>query len=304
MDWIVLILLVPLVLIPVVFLVGFSGCSFHAAASLPPDQPPPAVPSDLTATAVSSNEIDLTWKDNGTNTTSFRITRSENGAAPVDPTSPANPAPTPLQPLRFSDTGLNPTTPYEYQVFANVVGLGESAGSNIASATTFAAPLDTAYYLPLTADALGFEDATIIQRIDAGHLTHGATKVRITLRSAMAAALTINKVFISQAKATGQAWDSAADLVEVRFGGGSGIAIPTNDFRVSDVTTYNLVLGKDLIVAFNISGTAGSARKTSVAGPTVYFKEVRQEAGQQTRSANYLSQPDTVFIVEKIEVIP
>jgi hypothetical protein len=294
MDWLILIFLVPLVLIPLVFLMGFVGCKFHPA---PVTGNGPAPPSNLTVTAVSSSEIDLTWMDNATNITAFRIARSENGA---DPTTPANPPPAPGgMPLQWKDTGLKPGTPYEYQVFAKVVDQ-ESVGSNTAPATTFS----EAYNVPLTTDDPGLEGRTIVQRIDAGHITSAGAKVRLTLRGSTVGNLVINKVTISQPATAGHAWDSAADLIEVRFGGASGVTIPANTEKTSDITNYTLVLGKDLLIAFDISTTDGSARRATMPGPTQYFKANTAEAAVQIRSANYQTFAGRVSIVEKIEVVP
>jgi hypothetical protein len=300
MSWLILIFLVPLVLIPLVFLAGFVGCGFHASTTGGNGNGSPTAPSNLVATPVSSSEIDLTWTDNATSTTAFRIARSENGAPSVDPTSAANPPPAPGgMPPQWKDTGLNPDTPYEYQVFAIVVDQ-ESDGSEKKTATTF----PEAYNVPLTTDDPGLEGRTVVQRIDAAHITSAGAKVRLTLRGSTVANLVINKVTISQPAAVGQAWDSAADLVEVRFGGASGVTIPANTEKTSDVTNYTLVLGKDLFIAFDISTTDGSARRATMPGPTQYFKPNRAEAAVQTRSANYLTFAGRVSIIDKIEVVP
>jgi hypothetical protein len=307
MDWLILIFLVPLVLIPLVFLMGFAGCDFKPNPYVPPD--PPAAPSNLVATPVSSSEIDLTWTDNAaTSTTAFKIARSENGGPWMDPTSPANPPPTPgamqQQWKDLEDSSLNPGTPYEYQVFAIVSG-ETSAGTNMAPATTFA----EAYNVPLTTDDPGLEGRTIVQRIDAGHIISAGAKVRLTLRGSTGGNLIINKVTISQPATAGHAWDSAGVPIEVHFNNGqSGVTIPANatqaNAAVSDVTNYNLVLGQDLFIAFDISTTDGSARRATMPGPTQYFKPNTAEAAVQIRSANYQTFAGRVSIIEKIEVVP
>ncbi len=143
-----------------------------------------------------------------------------------------------------------------------------------------------------------------MQRISAANLTKAGTKVRITLRGSSAANLVLNKITISQPAAAGQAWDSAADLVEVRFGGVSGATLPANTPKVSDVTNYNLVSGKDLLIAFDVSATAGAVRRAVVGGSTMYSKKNTAEAGVQNRTANYVVNIGLVYIVEKIEVAP
>jgi len=95
--------------------------------TLPP--PVPAAPTQLAATAMSENRIDLTWTDNATNETSFLIERSINNvnfeqiaSAGADVTS-------------YSDAGLAAATRYYYRVRASNAG-GQSHYSNVATAET------------------------------------------------------------------------------------------------------------------------------------------------------------------------
>ena len=89
-------------------------------------------PSDLTATAFSSSQIDLTWTDNSSAETAFSIERkggnlgsfSEIATVAADSTS-------------YSDTGLDANTPYYYRVRAlNQAESQFSAFSSEATATT------------------------------------------------------------------------------------------------------------------------------------------------------------------------
>lgn len=87
---------------------------------------PPAAPSDLTATATSSTEIELTWTDNANNETAFEI---HSGAliARVGANS-----------TRYLVTGLKPETSYTFVVVAiNNAGVSQLT---VASASTRPAP--------------------------------------------------------------------------------------------------------------------------------------------------------------------
>jgi hypothetical protein len=87
----------------------------------------PAAPSDLTATAVSSSEINLTW-DAAAGATGFEIERSLSASSGFTEVGTATTT-------SYSDTGLTAGTTYYYQVIAT--GGGKSSGpSNTASATT------------------------------------------------------------------------------------------------------------------------------------------------------------------------
>jgi hypothetical protein len=102
----------------------------------------PNAPSNLKATAASSSQIDLTWTDNSTNETGFGIERSTDG---VNFTVLAFNIPS----QTYSDTGLAPGVTYYYRVHATNAA-GDSATSNIDSATTLPATSATTYLSDLT----------------------------------------------------------------------------------------------------------------------------------------------------------
>lgn len=89
----------------------------------------PAAPSNLTANAVSTSQINLAWTDNANNETGFKIERSTNGANFTEITTVAANA------NSYNSTGLAGSTTYFYRVRASNSG-GNSAYSNTASATT------------------------------------------------------------------------------------------------------------------------------------------------------------------------
>jgi regulation of enolase protein 1 (concanavalin A-like superfamily) len=114
--------------------VGDSGYSNIANATTTAAPTAPAAPSGLTATAVSSAQINLSWTDNANNETGFVVERSLNG---VDGwTTAGTPA---ANAVSFSDSsGLSASTKYFYRVRATN-GVGPSGDSNITDATTLAA---------------------------------------------------------------------------------------------------------------------------------------------------------------------
>jgi hypothetical protein len=90
---------------------------------------PPAAPTNLTATAVSCNQINLTWQDNSNNEDGFAVERSLDGLTFTLLTSLA------ADQTAFNDTNVVAETTYWYRVRAFNAG-GYSAYSNVASATT------------------------------------------------------------------------------------------------------------------------------------------------------------------------
>jgi hypothetical protein len=94
----------------------------------------PTAPSNLTATAASSIQVNLVWKDNSSNETGFKIERKtgSNGTWAQIGTPAGNL-------VSYSDTGLTASTTYVYRVRATNTG-GDSAYSNEVSVTTPASP--------------------------------------------------------------------------------------------------------------------------------------------------------------------
>jgi hypothetical protein len=90
----------------------------------------PADPTDLSATAMAYNQINLAWSDNATNEETYFIERSLDGTnfSFISTTSP--------NATSFYNTGLNSNTTYYYRVRAYNNG-GYSNYTNNASAATF-----------------------------------------------------------------------------------------------------------------------------------------------------------------------
>ena len=89
----------------------------------------PTAPSGLNASAISTSQINLSWTDNSSNESGFKIERS------TDATNFAQINTVGAGITVYSDNGLNASTPYSYRVRAYNVA-GDSAYSLTASATT------------------------------------------------------------------------------------------------------------------------------------------------------------------------
>jgi hypothetical protein len=302
MDWLVLLFVFPLVLLAAVALAGFAGCSLFVKPPRP--EVTPATPSDLVATAVWHDQIDLAWNDNGTDTTSFTIRRTKNGI-PIAPLQ-VDPATGGMPPISnaHSDPQLDEGTTYGYQVFALVESTDSEEGSNVATATTLA--WQPAFVEGPTAtqgtDLGNLANFCVVQRIPAVNINTGGPGVRLTLRGAVTAALQLNRVFISQVAPAGDPFDSAGDLVQVLFGGAADVLLPAGTTVVSDETRYSLDAEQDLLVAFDI-GTPGVPRNNTVPGARQFQRQNASEAGVPDRTFPYAVVADKVAIVERIEVL-
>ncbi|MGD8869034.1 MAG: fibronectin type III domain-containing protein, partial [Gemmatimonadales bacterium] len=108
---------------------GESPASNEAAATTASANTP-AAPSDLAATAADHQRIDLTWVDNSSDETGFRIERKTepDGSFALIATVGADVT-------KYYSTGLEPGITYTYRLRA-FNGVGESPNSNEATATT------------------------------------------------------------------------------------------------------------------------------------------------------------------------
>jgi hypothetical protein len=110
---------------------------------------PPAAPTGLSASAVSSSQINLAWTDNATNEAGFKIERCTGPGC----TSFAQIATVSANVTSYSNSGLSASTSYSYRVRANN-SFDDSAYSDTATAVTQAAPALPAAPTNLTAKAI------------------------------------------------------------------------------------------------------------------------------------------------------
>jgi subtilisin family serine protease len=108
---------------------GSSGWSNVASTTT---FPPPAAPTNLVATAASSSSISLTWTDNATTETNYKVERSTDGVSFFQVVQIG------ANSTSYTNLYLNPGTTYWYRVKHQ--GLASSAYSNVASAATFPPP--------------------------------------------------------------------------------------------------------------------------------------------------------------------
>jgi len=275
----------------------------------------PRAPRNLAATRVSFDQIDLRWNNASATATEFSLERSVSGGpfAEIIPGPGGN--------NTFSDTGsdiggLSEGTTYDYRVFAIVVngfqndirGPVKSAPSATLSATTlaftaaFTAPPGT--FTTDQASAAG-EGICLLQRFSPTLLVSNinGTQVRLTIRGANSGSLTLDRITISRVGNTGDPYDSAPDLTDLAPGALTTVA--AGGTATVGPVSYNFDSNQDLLVAFDISTTPGEGnlRFGALNGTDTFARTATAEAGVQDRTPGYISAPNNLFLVEKIEVL-
>src|SRR2546422_7121109 len=104
-----------------------------------PDTTPPTAPSNLTATTVSSSQINLAWTASTDNVgvTGYLVERCQNAGCTsfTQITTPTG--------TTYNDTGLSNSTTYRYHVRANDAANNLNTNSKHASTPTTATPHTT-----------------------------------------------------------------------------------------------------------------------------------------------------------------
>jgi hypothetical protein len=199
MEWILLVVLVPAIVVPIVLLFGFAGCDLIFELKDP--QPGPA---NLVAVVESRSAIKLTWDVTGFESARFEVRRKRSVDAAFEVLTPAVP---PFTGLEFPDTGLEEATSFDYRVVAFKLSDGEFIGTSEVTAAT----LGKAFETTLPIEAAG-ANRCVVQRIEPSRLARSGTRVQLTLAVASGGPLLINGLSISHAAASGDPYDSDGTL--------------------------------------------------------------------------------------------
>ncbi len=175
----------------------------------------PGAPTGLTASPVSSSQINLTWTDNANNETAFKVERSSDG---VNFTYLAAVA---ANVTTHSFTGLTPATLYTFRVRATNAA-GDSENTNLATATTLAALTTPAAPTGLSATVVSANQITLTWTDNANNETafkveRSSDGVNFTYLTAVAANVTTHSftgltpatLYTFRVRATNAAGDSA-----------------------------------------------------------------------------------------------
>ncbi len=326
MEWFLLIVLVPLIVISIVLLYGFAGCTSFGAAPDPPAPPtppitppagPPAPPGNLRVTNVGETSITLAWDHASPATVEFVITRTGLDLVPnANYAAIGQGIATTFTDGVLAPGSVVPGTVYSYTVRAKS-STDPTASPESNTVTVRTLKWEVAYDQALTVDdGVTLAGNSLVQRIDrATYLPFGGTtvrQVRLTLRGSTAgpgANTLIDLATISHVplgalpgNPTPDPWDSEAvplslGAASLPVAGGPVMLGPTN---------FALNRTKDLLIAFDINvGNTNVARgRPTVGASQAYARANTAEAATTNRSPlGYANRPAGVYFVEKIEVL-
>lgn len=302
MDWLILLVLLPMVLVPTVLIWGFAGC---AAVYGVHHIDPPAQPINLSAMPVISTQtgsaIQLTWE----NQSAFPVVieRAEDGGEFVR-LKDASGNDLEVSGETFTDEGLDGGAIFIYQLFASSGGYLSDHPSDPASAQTFKTAFLEANVVA-NMEQPGTGGFTIVQIINNSLLAASGALKSLSLRGPTSGNLTLNKIYISNVAATGDPYDSDVPpmLVVSDFvvNNDTVAAVPANMFFLDQT--------RPLLVAFDVNLTNGTMRNCMLtgggvmsyaAGVTVPGQAVNQ-AGLQDRPSGY-GPAAALYLIHKIEV--
>jgi hypothetical protein len=298
MEWLILLLLVPAILVPVVLLCGFAGCKFDPR---PVDTDPD--PTTIISPAVQANprnvdHIIVTWQNADPNhpALKYRFVRIKGTVTETDVEVDASVT-------TVDDTGLDAGTDYTYQV--STIAADGTSDPTAVTVGTFQTAFAVDPALAPTNQTLIGDNYCFVQRFPAALLLAGGSKVAIKVRGTPTGNVTINSIYISRA-AGGNPWISAGDLTPVMT---SPLTLTDDQPRDLDPIAYTLDKNQDLIIAFDFTATAaaGNIRFVPQPGVAVHFKKGVQQASRSVnsvppRDADFSSSPNLLYLVVTIGV--
>jgi len=301
MEWPVLLLMAPAVVIPVVLLFGFAGC--RQILGLEDPVLVVADPKFPRVESIGLNHIRIAWD--------YLIPPPEPVTFEVEITSTNPPGvtiETGITDLFFQHTGLPEGETFVYKIRA--VQVSDHRASDwvpdpplVGTTLSFETVFETTTNPPSPAAGVAAAGRGIVQRINGAGIVRGGTFVRITLVGLQGQETRLSAVTISHPAPINapQPWDSADPPAAVTFGG-AAVSLPNGAAAVSDIISFPVVTGEDLLVAFDVSATSQNVLRRGVTGSQAYTKNNTAEAATQDRSAGYSTENNVVYCIERIEV--
>ena len=293
MDWLLLVLLLPAIIVPIVLLFGFAGCTYTPPVGR-------STPTIVGATPLDAFTVELLWTDSNGVPATYEVERTKGMDLPSAP-MPVTLMPLPGQPLRFVDNPLPGAGKYSYRIRAIITGDGAITGWSAP------APVETwSRVFTSSLEQGGVNESVvgncIVQRVSPSSLAHGGNLIAVTLRGDTNGDLAVSRVTISNAALVGDDFDSAANPVDIttsRVIVSPGLTLPLQP------TPFNVNVNEALLIAFDVDNP-GNGRVVRGVAHTAYMKApppggTISEAGTQNR-AGFAEQPNELWFIDAIDV--
>jgi hypothetical protein len=232
----------------------------------------PAVPTNLTATATSSSQINLSWRDNSSNEDQFQIQRSTDGISFSQVASVS------ANVTSYSDTGLSAGTRYYYKIVAhNQAG---DAASAVANATTQGTASTHLGVNAPSSSTAGQAFSITVTALDANNNTLTSYRGTVQFSSSDGQALLPGNYTFTAADNGVHTFSNAVTLKTA--GSQSIIATDTGTGSItgSDSVSVSAAAVHHLNVAAPTTATAGTAFNVTVTAQDAYNNTVTSYRGQ------------------------
>ena len=305
-EWLILLLVVPAVVVPAVLLAGFAGCGFTITAS-----PVPKI-DDAVGTSIYSITLTVDYEDpsKGFQLERKKIADLTSETFTIDDMStPDTFAKLDASHYRLVDQNLEPDTLYLYRVrpIFNDGNFGNWSNDVEPDWLATTKKFRTAFEWTPTEkaglrNAQGWAAFSFVQRIEAPRLTANGDYIRLTLRSATDFTASIERVYVSRAAvgAGSDPYDPEGDLTAMP---GTPVVIPMNDV-VHLTAPYQLNHAQALLVAIDFGAARTEIIATDPSPVTETVGYQKPAAGDQAALPDRtgFTQLLGIRLLEKIEV--
>lgn len=254
LEWLILVIVVPAVVVPVVLLTGFAGCDrvFGLDGRFVP--PPPII---TLCDAIGLDSVSLAWTF-ADNSHSFIVERTQLPGG--EPTT------FDVDSLSHTDNNLAEGSTYLYRVRAINKLNGEltewSASASAKTHSFYTAFEWKDYEEVFSRNTPGWAGQCIVQRIEAVRLMKSGGKVRLTLRASSTMDALIKRVYLSRPEGSPSRdpYDPDIDLTSLIT---TPFTIAANTTFQLPTTDYNLDENAPLLIAVDFADSPASGIRTS-----------------------------------------
>jgi hypothetical protein len=300
-----------------------EGCSVPSERDSSTATTFPAAPSNLIATAVDANQIDLSWTNNSARPgVRFSIEHRINATDPFTELVR-------VAEVNFSDAPLAEGSAHEYRIIAVLIGVQAGTATEVRSAPSAAVQARTwavALQVPLTTDQASLEGLCFVQSIPSALLStnpavpSSGTQVKITVRGSTTGSLTIDRIYLSRVRPGGDLYDSLppgvpGGLTRVLDAslGDPPLVLAAGTAQTLGPIAFDFLPTEDMLIATDISTAPGEGNArfaTGIGASTLFFRLATQQAAVADRApsatdatAFLAGPPGQHYLIEQIEVL-